>query len=85
MNEVSRMTCEEAFRRLDEYLDRELTPEEMSLVHDHLSTCEGCAAEFRFESRLLDGLKAKLRRLSVPEDLRSRVRKAIRRAEEEMK
>ena len=29
MSDINRLTCDEAFRRLDDYLDRELTPEEM--------------------------------------------------------
>ena len=34
---LDRMSCEEAFRRLDDYLDRELSPDEMRQVEEHLS------------------------------------------------
>ncbi len=50
MTRTDRMTCEEVFQRLDDYLDRELTPDEARMVKEHLDTCAACAAEHRFES-----------------------------------
>jgi len=73
MTHLSRYTCEEAFRRLDDYLDRELTPEETALVHEHLETCAGCAREFSFEASVLRGVRAKLRQIDLPESLQSRI------------
>ncbi len=81
MKPVDRYDCAEAFRRLDDYLDRELTPEEMAMVREHLLECEVCAMEFKFERGVLDGVREKLRRISAPDDLRTRVLAAIRRAE----
>jgi Putative zinc-finger len=37
MAPIDRYTCEETIRRLDDYLDRELTPHEMQLVKEHLA------------------------------------------------
>ena len=68
-----RLTCEEVFARLDDYLDRELTPEELQLVRQHLETCAACAAEYRFESGVLQDVRTKLQRLSVPEGLMARI------------
>ncbi len=68
-----RFTCEEVFARLDDYLDRELTAEELQLVRKHLETCAACAAEYRFESGVLQDVRAKLQRLSVPEGLMARI------------
>lgn len=73
MHPPDRFTCEEVFARLDDYLDRELTAEEMHLVKDHLATCAACASEHRFELGVLDGVREKLRRLSVPADLMARI------------
>jgi len=73
MTHLSRYTCEEAFRRLDDYLDRELTPEETALVHEHLETCAGCAREFTFEASVLRGVREKLRQIDLPESLQSRI------------
>jgi anti-sigma factor (TIGR02949 family) len=77
MSHPSRYTCEEAFRRLDDYLDRELDAAERELVREHLEICEGCAREFRFEESVLRGVRATLRQIDVPEGLRARVVRAL--------
>ena len=73
MTHLSRYTCEEAFRRLDDFLDRELTPEETVLVQEHLEVCAGCAREFNFEMSVLRGVRDKLRQIDLPESLQSRI------------
>jgi anti-sigma factor (TIGR02949 family) len=73
MTHLSRYTCEEAFRRLDDYLDRELSEEETSLVREHLEICAGCAREFTFEESLLRGVKDKLRQIDLPPSLQARI------------
>jgi anti-sigma factor (TIGR02949 family) len=78
---VSRFTCEEVFDRLDDYLDRELTAEEMRLVHEHLETCAACASEHRFESGVLRDVREKLRRINVPSDLMARISARLDQAE----
>ena len=70
---VDRLTCEEAFRRLDDYLDRELGADEMALVREHLEICAGCAGEFAFESSVLNGVRSKLLQIDVPASLQERV------------
>jgi anti-sigma factor (TIGR02949 family) len=77
MADVSRLTCEEVFRRLDDYLDRELSAEEMRLVQEHLDVCAVCTAEYRFERKVLDDVKEKLRRLTAPSGLLAKVQRAI--------
>ena len=73
MTYLSRYTCEEAFRRLDDYLDRELSEQEMLLVREHLEICAGCAREFEFESSLLRGVRDKLRQIELPPSLQARI------------
>ena len=73
LNRLNRYTCEEAFRRLDDYLDRELTPEETVLVQEHLEICAGCAREFNFEASVLRGVREKLRQIDLPTSLQSRI------------
>ena len=83
MTAVNRYTCEEAFRRLDDYLDRELSADEMRLVREHLDACVVCAAEFGFERAVIDAVRQKLSRLDVAPDLERRIRMALDRAVEE--
>ncbi len=80
MSSLNRYTCEEAFRRLDDYLDRELGTAEMELIHEHLVICEACAREFGFERSVLDRVGSKLRQFALPDGLQSRVLGIVRRA-----
>ena len=42
MKETDRLTCEEALRRLDDYLDSELDERQMAMVRRHLKECDMC-------------------------------------------
>jgi anti-sigma factor (TIGR02949 family) len=77
------LSCEETFRRLDDYLDRELSPEEMAAVREHLARCEYCAREFVFEANVLKEVRAKIARISLPSSLLSRLARALDAAERE--
>jgi anti-sigma factor (TIGR02949 family) len=81
MTHLNRYTCEEAFRRLDDYLDRELSAEEMTLVHEHLDICAGCAREFNFEASVLRGVREKLRQIDLPDSLQARILAALGKAD----
>jgi anti-sigma factor (TIGR02949 family) len=81
MTHLNRYTCEEAFRRLDDYLDRELSVEEMTLVHEHLDICAGCAREFNFEASVLRGVRQKLRQIDLPDSLQARIVAALGKAD----
>ena len=73
MTKLNRSNCEEAFRRLDDYLDRRLSPQEMLLIEEHLRICDWCTREFNFETSVLYGLKRKLRQIELPPDLVAKV------------
>ena len=76
-------TWQEAFQRLDAYLDRELSPDEMRLVREHIEVCAVCAAEFEFEASVLDGVRRKLRQVDLPPDLIARVLATLPSADED--
>jgi anti-sigma factor (TIGR02949 family) len=80
MAQLDRYTCEETIRRLDDYLDRELSPHEMQLVNEHLEVCAVCAGEFAFEASVLNRLHDKLRRITAPPALLAKVSRALDRA-----
>ncbi len=73
MTRHDRLTCEEVFRRIDDYVDRELSAREMALVREHLETCAACATEYAFEAAVLGAVRDKVRRIDVPSDLLTRV------------
>ena len=73
MSTVDRYTCEEVVRRLNDYLDRELSAAEMAMMKEHLDTCAQCASEHAFEASVLEELKRKLRRIDLPQSLVDKV------------
>ena len=77
MTQIDRYTCEQVFRRLDDYLDRELSPQEMVLVREHLEICELCAAEHTFQASVIQELRSRIRRVSIPQGLRKRISRAL--------
>jgi anti-sigma factor (TIGR02949 family) len=70
---LDRTNCEETFRRLDDYLDRRLSPEETRLIEEHLHLCEACSREFVFEASVIEAVREKLRRVAAPPDLIARI------------
>jgi anti-sigma factor (TIGR02949 family) len=76
---MNRVTCEEAFRRLDDYLDRELGEEQTRLIGEHLAICEACLREFAFERSVVDGVRRKLERAEAPASLRTRIADSLAR------
>ena len=77
MNPGKPFTCDEAVARIDDFLDRELSAEEMASVAAHLETCAHCAQAFAFEGHVLDDLRGKLRRIDLPPGLVDKVRGAL--------
>src|SRR5580658_1335522 len=53
-------SCEEAIKRLNEYLDHQLTQEERAVVIKHLEICKPCLSRFSFEQTLIISLRTKL-------------------------
>jgi anti-sigma factor (TIGR02949 family) len=66
--------CQDAVRRLNEFLSRELQPEEEEMVQRHLRECRGCFDKFRFEETLLRTIREKAEQMRAPETLRSKLR-----------
>lgn len=73
--------CRDVFERLDDYVDRELTPEEQVVVREHLQACARCAREFAFEAGVIDSLKRTLRRITAPPQLLGRILASLERTE----
>lgn len=65
--------CQEAVKRLNDYLSRELEPAEEALVQRHLRECRGCFEKFRFEETLLHTLRERLGQAQAPVALRQRI------------
>lgn len=69
--------CEETFRRMQDYLDRELSPEEVRLVQEHLEGCGMCAEEYVFEALIVRRVRISLVDMEIPEELFERVQASL--------
>jgi len=75
--------CQEAVKRLDEYLSRELEGAEVDQVRRHLSECKGCFDKFRFEETLLRTIREKAEQVTAPVELRSRILSLFKRRDDD--
>ena len=73
------LTCDEALLRLDDFLDRELRPEEMDLVQAHLLECAHCAEIQAYERSVIAEIRQKLARIEVSPLLLSRIMERVSR------
>jgi anti-sigma factor (TIGR02949 family) len=76
MSEQDNIGCEEALKRLAEFIDCELSDSEQDNVERHLRTCRSCYSRMEFESRLKQRLSA-LAGDDAPTKSRDRIRKLI--------
>ena len=65
--------CQEAVRRLNDFLSHELDGAELHVVQQHLSECKGCFDKFRFEETLLRTIREKAEMVTAPVALRHRI------------
>jgi anti-sigma factor (TIGR02949 family) len=77
MSELNSMGCDEALKRLLEFIDRELSDSEHDNVERHLRTCRSCFSRMEFERRLKQRLSA-LSADDVPAKSYDRIRKLIK-------
>lgn len=75
---IDQLTCEETFRRLDDFLDHELSENECRLVRKHLEICAVCAREFEFEASVWSEVRAKVQQTVVPPNLRGKVSRLLK-------
>ncbi len=65
--------CQEAVRRLHDYLSHELPRGEQAKVEEHLAQCDGCFAKFHFEEALLRMIRERAAQVHAPDALRAKV------------
>lgn len=77
MSEKDDIGCEEALRRLLEFIDGELPAGEEGAVERHLRTCRSCFSRLEFEGRLKQRLSA-LASDEAPAAARDRIRELMK-------
>jgi anti-sigma factor (TIGR02949 family) len=78
MSDTHDMGCEQALKRLVEFVDRELPESEHDSVERHLRICRNCCSRMEFESQLKERLST-LSTEDAPSTTRDRVRDLIKR------
>ncbi len=66
--------CAAVLQRLDDYIDRELSADDVRMVEQHIAGCLHCASRYRFQMRMVREIRSRLRRIRVPDDLLARIR-----------
>jgi mycothiol system anti-sigma-R factor len=67
------MDCADCLDRLYAYLDRELSPAEVTEVRVHLDDCGGCEDNFVIEERFLARVRDCCHEDVAPAELRTRI------------
>jgi len=75
--DVNDIGCEQALKRIFEFIDRELGDEDRGAVERHLHACRSCLSRMEFERALKDRLHA-LSRGDVPSRALDRIKALIR-------
>lgn len=71
------MNCGECLEKLDPYVDRELTEDELAEVRQHLADCPPCEDLYQLRASLKRLVKVCCDEGTAPEHLRSRLRQIL--------
>ena len=77
MNDKKTIDCEEALKRLFEYIDQELNAHKHEEMEDHLSKCRSCYSRLEFEKRLKQHLQGAAKQ-KAPDELQGKIKNLIR-------
>jgi anti-sigma factor (TIGR02949 family) len=75
---VSGVDCVKAMDNLADYLKRELTPELMVEVRQHIERCRDCFKQAQFQENFLAMLETRAARECCPRQLRARILDLLR-------
>ena len=71
------MNCEEAAKTLDEYLDKELTKEQLAYIEAHLSKCKDCFGHVSFQKALRRTLKDNTLKEKLSSDIKHLIQEKL--------
>jgi mycothiol system anti-sigma-R factor len=72
--------CQDTLAKLQTFLDRELSEDEIGVVHYHLEQCPPCEKVFKFEQHLRRLVRVKCCADTAPEGLRDQILAKLRKA-----
>lgn len=74
------VNCTRAMQQLWDFLDRELTDEQMGVVRRHVESCSSCFPHMAWAERFLDALHSLRSERLMPPELKARVMEQLRAA-----
>jgi len=76
--EQKKFNCDDIEKRVQAYLDDQLSQEEFVLFEDHLSYCLPCDKKIEFEQKLKVFIKLKAAEKECPKSLEQELKKIVR-------
>ena len=70
--------CTQVEKRVQAYLDNQVSDEELMMIEDHLSYCLPCDKKVEFEKRLKEIIKYKATESGYPKVLEEELKKIIK-------
>ena len=77
---ISEVNCTRAMQQLWDFLDRELTDQQMAAVRRHLDTCSDCFSHEAWGERFLEALHSVRDQRLMPPEVKAKVIEKLRRA-----
>ena len=77
MENLKRLSCEDAVRQFFAYLDRALAGEPLEILEAHLGACLDCCEKLDFNRKLDAFLKQRPGDESLPEGIEERIRRTL--------
>lgn len=77
MENLKRMSCEDAARQFFSYLDRALSGEPLETLEAHLDACLDCCEKLDFNRKLDAFVKERLGDEPLPEGIEEKIRRTI--------
>ena len=71
------MNCKEAAQLFYEYMDKELSTEDIAKLEEHLKLCKPCLGHFEFDQALKSLVQKKSDQLSIPESIKEQILKNL--------
>ena len=77
MENLKRLSCDEAVRQFFSYLDRALSGEPLESLEAHLEACLDCYDKLQFSRKLDAFVKDRLGETPLPDGIEQRLRRVI--------
>jgi mycothiol system anti-sigma-R factor len=68
-----KLNCKDAVKYLHQFLDKELLPDEIDIVQEHLDRCTNCRKRFSFQGEIKRLVRRSATQEAAPPNLKQRL------------